>query len=808
MRWILVWCWRICRFALPFVAAGVIAVTGSLLYLAPRLPSVDVLRDVRFQEPLRVYSRDGLLLGEFGEMRCTPVRYDQVPEVMIQAVLAAEDDRFLHHRGVDFTGLARAAWELATTHSIQSGGSTITMQVARNYFLSREQTFLRKFNEILLAIQIERELDKHQILELYLNKIFLGYRAYGIEAAAQVYYGRPTGQLSLDEVALIAGLPKAPSALNPLDNPERARIRRDWVLGRMLELGFIDRAAHDAAVAAPVAASYHGSHVELPAAYAAEMVRAEMVARYGHAAYVDGYSVQTTVDSRLQRQAQKAVERGVLAYDARHGFRGAESRLDPATPAQWHAALAKIPAVDGLEPAVVTRVGERDIDVLDKAGATLTIGWERGLSSARRFMSPDFRGPSPQSARELVAAGDVVRITKDEQGWRLSQLPAVQAAIVSLDAADGAIRALVGGLDFGSSKFNRIAQARRQPGSNIKPFIYAAAMENGFTPASIINDAPIVFHDPGLEKAWRPENDTGKFYGPTSLRTALVNSRNLVSIRLLQQLGVDKAIDYLSRLGFDRGDLVPNLSLALGTPSITPLRLVAAYAILANGGYRVEPYLIQEVRRVDGELVARAEAPRACPDCVGPPPVAPAAEAASIEEVMAAPPPTADAPVATVAPRVMDPRVAFMIDNILKDAVKHGTGRRALELERADIAGKTGTTNGPTDAWFSGYVGMVVTTAWLGFDENTPLGRQEYGGSAALPIWVDFMREATRDMPLNVRALPVGLVNVRIDRQTGLLAAPGQGDAVFELFPLENVPSVTPSGDSYAPDEYNTQDIF
>jgi len=804
MRSILVWSWRLCRLALPPIAAGVIAVTGSLLYLAPRLPSVEVLRDVRFQEPLRVYSRDGQLMGEFGEMRCTPVPYDRIPPLLVQAVLAAEDDRYLHHRGVDFTGLARAAWELATTRSIQSGGSTITMQVARNYFLSREQTFLRKFNEILLALQIERELDKHQILELYLNKIFLGYRAYGIEAAAQVYYGRPVEQLSLDEMALIAGLPKAPSALNPLDNPERARARRDWVLGRMLELGYIDRGAHDAAVAAAIAAHYHGPRIELHAEYAAEMVRAEMISRYGHAAYVDGYVAQTTIDGPLQREAQRAVEHGLLAYDARHGFRGPEAHLDGSTPGEWLARLARIPTVAGLEPAVVTRVGEREIDVLTR-GESVRIGWERGLSSARRYMSPDYRGPSPKSAAELVAPGDVVRLAADEQGWRLSQLPAAQAALVSLDAADGGIRALVGGLDFSYSKFNRIAQARRQPGSNIKPFIYAAAMENGFTPASVINDAPIVFHDPGLEKVWRPENDTGKFYGPTSLRTALVNSRNLVSIRLLQQLGVDKAIDYLARLGFQRADLAPNLSLALGTPSITPLSLVSAYAILANGGYKVEPYLVSEVRRVGGEPVWRAEPRRACPACLGNTPVR---EAASIEEVLAEPAPQAEAAPEQTAPRVMDPRVAYMIDSILRDAVKHGTGRRALELKRGDIAGKTGTTNGPTDAWFSGYAGMVVTTTWLGFDENTPLGRQEFGGSAALPIWVDFMREATRELPAYVRPMPVGLVNVRVDRQTGLLAAPGQRDAVFELFPLENVPSVTPSGDAYPSDEYNTQDIF
>ena len=779
------------------------AITGSLLYLAPRLPSIESLRDFRFQEPLRVYTRDGALIGEFGEMRSTPVHYEQVPQVLLQAVLAAEDDRFLHHRGVDLQSLARAAWELATTRSIQSGGSTITMQVARNYFLSREQTFVRKFNEILLAIQIERELSKQQILELYLNKIFLGHRAYGVQAAAQVYYGRPIDQLTLDEAALIAGLPKAPSALNPIDDPQRSRERRDWVLGRMLALGYIDAEAHAAAVAAPITARYHGARIELPAQYAAEMVRAEMITRYGLQAYSDGYVVHTTIDGTLQRQAQQAVQNGLLAYDRRHGFRGPELHLAGTSAQEWLPQLARLRAVGSLQPAVVTHVGEHQIEVLTTS-ETVSIGWERGLANARRYIDPDRRGPPPTTASELVAPGDVVRIVADEAGWRLAQLPAVQAALVSLDMNDGAVRALVGGLDFEQSKFNRVAQARRQPGSNIKPFIYAAAMENGFTPATVINDAPIVFNDPGLAKVWRPENDSGKFYGPTSLRTALVNSRNLVSIRLLQQLGVQRAIDYLVRLGFERADLVPDLSLALGTPSVTPLRLVAAYAVIANGGYRVEPYLIAEVQHVNGDVLWHAAPARACADCTPAAPVE-AREAASLEELL-----NEDATKAqpATAPQVMDPRVAFMIDSILKDAVKHGTGRRALELARADVAGKTGTTNGPTDAWFSGYAGELVTTAWIGFDENTPLGHQEFGGSAALPVWVDFMREATHSMPLHMRPLPVGLVNVRIDPATGLLAAPGQRDAVFELFPLENVPSVTPDGDNFLRDEYNTLDIF
>ena len=815
MRLILVWCRLFCWLAFPAIALGLLSLSGTYLYLSPRLPSVEVLRDIKLQEPLRVFSKDGKLMGEFGEMRRTPVHYDQVPAMLIQAILAAEDDRFLQHRGIDLPSLARAAWELATTRSIQSGGSTITMQVARNYFLSRDQTFVRKFNEILLALRIERELDKHQILELYLNKIFLGYRAYGVEAAAQVYYGRPIAELSLDETALIAGLPKAPSVLNPLDNPARAKIRRDWILGRMLELGYIDASAHAAAINASVSASYHGAHIELQAEYAAEMVRAEMISRYGRAAYEDGYSVYTTLDGALQTQAQQAVVRGLLAYDSRHGFRGAEMHFDG--PRQkWAESLRTISAVSGLEPAVVTRVEEQSIEVQDRNGALIELSWEQGLRNARRYISEDYRGAAPKTATEIAAPGDVVRILRQEGSWRLVQVPAAQAALVSLDASDGSIRAIVGGIDFRYSKFNRAAQALRQPGSNIKPFIYAAAMENGFTPASIINDAPVVFQDPDLDKVWRPENDSGKFYGPTSLRTALVNSRNLVSIRLLQQLGIPKAVDYLCEIGFNRADVPPNLSLALGTLSTTPLRLVSAYAMLANGGYHVEPYLIEEVRRVSGEVIERTRPRRACRECA-PATTTPAAgfeEAASMEELLAMDDNAnkSGSEVPDIAPQPMDPRVAYMIDSILKDAIKHGTGRRALELKRTDVAGKTGTTNGPTDAWFSGYVGNVVTTAWLGFDNNTPLGRQEYGGSAALPIWIDYMREATRGIPTQERPRPAGLVSVRIDPQTGLLATPEQTDASFELFPLESVPTITANGDEYtdpyAQPKYETLEIF
>ena len=802
---------RLCAIAFPFMALGLMGMMGTYLYLSPRLPSVEVLRDVRDQEPLRVYSSDGLLIGEFGEMHRTPVRFDEVPQPLVDAFLAAEDDRFLVHGGIDIPGLLRAAWELATTHSIQSGGSTITMQVARNYFLTREQSFMRKFTEILLALRIERELDKHQILELYLNKIFLGYRAYGIEAAAQVYFGRSIAELSLAQSAMIAGLPKAPSIWNPLDNPARALGRRDWILGRMLDLGYIADSEYQKALAEPVAASYHGSRIELRADYAAEMVRAEMIRRYGIDAYTGGYVVKTSLDGRLQRQADAAVAGGLLAYDKRHGWRGPERHLEEPETA-WPAALTAIPAIAGLQAAVVTRVEEKSIAVHVSDGRKIVIGWEEGLSSARPFISSDYRGPAPKSAADIVRRGDVVRVqTLDDGTHRLSQVPAVQGALVSLDAKDGSILALVGGLDFRQSKFNRVAQALRQPGSNIKPFIYAAAMEHGFTPASMINDAPVVFQDPGLEKVWRPENDSGKFYGPTSLRNALVNSRNLVSIRLLQQLGIPIAVDYLAGLGFERESIPPNLSLALGTLVTTPLRIASAYAALANGGYRVEAHLLREISKVNGDVVATIEPLRACLDCTSLPQPA-AREAGSLEELLQQGPASAPTAPGTLAPRVMDPRAAYIIDSILKEAVKRGTGRRAMELKRDDIAGKTGTTNGPMDAWFSGYVGTLVTTAWLGFDQNTPLGRQEFGGSAAVPVWVAYMREAARDIPPQERPRPEGLVSVRVDPQTGLLAGAGQANAIFELFPLENVPTVTPDGDAYQdpykPDEYDTHEIF
>lgn len=792
-------------------AATVLVLAAAYLYLSPDLPSVEVLRDVRLQTPLRVYTRDGLLIGEFGEQRRTPIRFEEVPPQFTAALLAAEDHDFYRHHGVDLSGLLRATGQLVRTGRIQTGGSTITMQVARNYFLNHARTFSRKFNEILLALQIERQLDKHEILELYFNKIFLGHRAYGIEAAAQVYYGKSIQELDLAQLAMIAGLPKAPSVNNPLANPARALERRNWILGRMLELGYIDQQAHDEASERPVTARYHGPAVALEAGHVAEMVRQEVVARYGTASYTDGYVAHATIDSRLQRRAQQAVVDSLLAYDRRHGYRGPEAELvdDPTPDRQhWLEALRARPGYGGLRAAVVTAVEERSLRALLADGSEVEVAWEHGLSSARPRLDVNRLGPRPGRADEVVAPGQVVRlrwVRAEDDGdgapkgaWHFSQLPDAQAALVALEADTGAVVSLVGGFDFGLSKFNRATQAQRQPGSAFKPFLYSAALEHGFTAASLINDAPVVFEDTQLANEWRPVNDSGQFYGPTRLRRALYLSRNLVSIRLLRSMGIDWTRTYLERFGFQAATLPRDLSLALGSNTTTPLALTRAYATLANGGYEVQPHVLERVENLRGEVLYQARFPRVCHDCR---PVAEAADLAiSIEELESAT--MADILQGTEAPPpepppaelVMDPRVAFIIDDILHDVVRRGTGRRALALQREDLAGKTGTTNGPTDAWFAGYGGGLVSTVWLGFDQYQPLGRNEYGASAALPAWVEYMAEALRDRPLYFQRQPEGLVSLRIDPASGLRARSGQPDALFEYFRVENAPRETAGG--------------
>jgi penicillin-binding protein 1A len=759
---------------------------GLYWYLAPKLPPIDSLKDVQLQEPLRVYSKDGRLIAEFGEKRRTPLKFKQIPPLMVNAVLAAEDERFYQHPGVDWQGLTRAVVHVIRTGEKGPGGSTITMQVARNFFLGREKTYLRKINEILLALKIEKELTKDDILELYFNKIFLGHRAYGVEAAALVYYGSRLDELSIAQTAMIAGLPKAPSRFNPIVNPERAMARRNYVLGRMRELETITEEEYQVAVATPVTARLHGLSVEVEAPYVAEMVRAYAEELLGEDAYTAGYRVYTTIDSHLQEAANQALRKNLLAYDQRHGYRVPEFHVDLEDPTvSVDAVLADIPATAGLLPAVVVGVEDKTVTAHAKIFGEIQIPWS-GLEWARAYVDENRRGPKLESAHDVLERGDVVRVQLQEDGWRLVQVPEVEGALVALDPEDGAILSLTGGYDFYRSKFNRATQAQRQPGSNFKPFIYSAALEYGFTPASIINDAPVVFDDPGLEAVWRPENYSGKFFGPTRLRVALYKSRNLVSIRLLRAIGIDYALEYLKRFGLDLDRIPHDLSLALGSGSVTPLEMATGYAVLANGGYLIEPYFVDRIEASDGSLWYQADPMRVCRDCDPKADVVVnlAANAALDEVVLA----DDEVDATPYAPRVLSPQNAWLMNSLMRDVITSGTGRRALRLRRSDLAGKTGTTNDQQDAWFSGFNQKLVTVTWVGFDQLRPLGRRETGAGAALPMWIDFMGVALDGMPEETLAQPDGLVTVRIDPESGLLASASQPGAVFETFRSENVP--------------------
>ncbi|MBT8140132.1 MAG: PBP1A family penicillin-binding protein [Gammaproteobacteria bacterium] len=796
------------------IASGLMVASAVYLYLNPQLPPVQALREANLQMPLRVYANKGELIGVFGEKFRTPLRMDEVPEQFVNAILAAEDDRFLKHRGVDIAGLLRAAFELLKSGEIQTGGSTITMQVARNFFLSSEQTFLRKFNEILLALKIERLLSKNEILELYINKIYLGKRAYGVAAASAIYYGKDIDELNIAQLAMIAGLPKAPSSFNPVTNPDRARTRRNWILGRMYKLGFIDEETFTLAREEPVTADYYGPMLELDAGYAAEMARAFAVARFGEEVYAQGMKVITTIDSSLQRSAEKAVVEGLQEYGERHGYRGPERRLGKISAAEAIKELKNIPQLRGTEPLMIQKFeapeGEGDTLVqkflaMDATGNSTLLEWRAASNPIARYIDENRRDPAVTDLSGLLAPGDVVRVQLHENNVaHITQIPEASASLIALQPFNGAIQAVVGGYDFESSKFNRATQAYRQPGSNFKPFIYAAAFEKGYTAASVINDAPIVFNDAQLETDWRPENASGKFYGPTTLRRALYLSRNLVSVRLLREMGIDEAIDYLERFKLSAGKFPRDLSLALGSYTVTPLEVASLYASIANGGYRVEPFIVSEIRDREDKLLYRANPALACDRCADQQAetlendnsqnsqaqnnnTALASEDSNSEvEIEVEPEPLAP----RYAERVIDERVAFILDSILQEVVQRGTGARANALGRTDLAGKTGTTNGPTDAWFSGYHPQLVATTWLGFDDNRLLGKREFGGSAALPMWMKFMREALRDMPVAVRNQPEGLVAVKIDRLTGLAPTASTTQTLFEKFREENAPEI------------------
>ncbi|MCO1332976.1 penicillin-binding protein 1A [Microbulbifer sp. OS29] len=832
------------------VAATAMALASIYLYLKPGLPSVESLRDIRLQTPLRVYSSDMKLIGEFGEKRRNPITIEQTPEPFIKAILAAEDSSFYSHNGVSIKGLMRAASQLIKTGSIQSGGSTLTMQVARNFFLSREQRFVRKFNEILLSLQIEQELTKDEILALYINKIFLGNRAYGFQAAAKVYYGRGIKDLNLAQWAMMAGLPKAPSTFNPIANPTRALVRRNWILKRMLDLGYIDQDEYKNSITAPVTASYHSRDLDLDAPYIAEMARKEAVDLFGDNAYTDGYQVITTIDSRLQESARDALQHGLETYDARHGYRGPEQRL-PAEllhdSDQLIDLLNEIPILGGLEPGVVTVVEPKKLQVQLRDRRVIEVPWSNGLDSIRPYISESTRGARLQSADKMFAPGDVIRLRRVEKNtkatesnsetivtavdeppqpdpladpsgkpeptepqvveeWVLTQVPEAQGALVSIEPEDGAIRALVGGYDFRQSHFNRVTQAARQPGSSFKPFIYASAIERGYTAASIINDAPIIFEETNLQDVWRPENDGGTFLGPTRLRMALYKSRNMVSIRLLQSLGLDYALGFVEGFGFERSKLARNLTIALGSSALTPLDMVRGYAAFANGGYRVEPYLVDRILDVNGEVRYQAQPLTVCRGCPQPgtgserlssEPVGlaelqmegeapnPGEEPAELRILPLEPLDPNKNQARPQAPRAMSAQTAYIMDSMLKDVIKKGTGRRARSMKRGDIAGKTGTTNGPRDAWFSGYSPHLATSAWVGFDSYGELGKNEYGGSAALPIWIDFMSSALEGLPERHLPQPDDIVTVRINPKNGLRTS---YDGMFEIFRTNRVP--------------------
>lgn len=739
-----------------------VIVVGILYYIEYELPNIDALNTVQLQVPLQIFSQDEKLIATFGEKRRIPIPYDQIPKPLIQAVLATEDQRYFQHAGVDIQGLGRAAVQLLITGRKLQGGSTITMQVARSFYLTRHKTFGRKLREILLAIKIEHRLKKEKILELYLNKVFLGNRAYGVEAASEVYYGKHLNELTVDQYAMLAGLPKAPSTLNPLANPVASKKRRDHVLLRMYDQGYIDNATYIKSINTPLNASYHDLRTEVKAPYVAELVREQLEQMYGDSIYTDGFKVYTTIESRLQDAANVAVRDNLLAYDQRHGYRGAEKNLGiPAVDNMegWEQLLRKMPVINSLEPAAVVEMTTQTITVLRSNGDLTIIPWA-GLSWARKQVNSDYLGPKPRRAEQIVKLGDVVRVILTPTGYQLAQMPKAEAGLVALSPQNGAILAMAGGFDFQTSKFNRITSAQRQPGSSFKPFIYSAALEKGYTLATVINDAPIVIENPTDNSLWRPQNDSHKFYGPTRLRTAIIESRNLVTIRLLAFMGLPYALDYVQHFGFSRAQLPPGLSLALGTALVTPLQMAQAYAVFANGGLRVVPYAIDSIRNSQDDIIYQAKPLIAC--------------TSNCKKDIA------------IAPRVISAQNAFLVTSALRDVIQRGTAKLAKNLGRHDLAGKTGTTQNQVDAWFAGYSPDIVAISWMGFDYNQSL--HEYGNKAALPMWMQFIQSALKGKPERTLEQPQGIVNIRIDSMTGKRAPADDPVAMFEYFMQPYVP--------------------
>ena len=817
---------RLLRYALYLALAGVLlgaAALGTAYWLiSPSLPSVETLKDVRLQVPLRITSADDRLIATFGETKRTPVRIQDVPDRLKKAFIAAEDADFYTHKGIDVGGIARAVWLTVTTGSKHvAGGSTITQQVARMFFLSSEVSYTRKLREIFLAFRIENALSKDEILELYLNKAFFGHRSYGIAAAAEFYYGKTLDQLDLAECAMLASIPKFPSTGNPISRPQRALERRGYVLGRMLENRFVNQADYTAAMQEPDLARAHEPPVEVDAPYFAELVRQETIERLGNNALTDGYVVHTTLSAVNQDAANRALRTALMNYDQRHGWRGAEGHVDlaaDAARADWDNALADYRPIAGLAPALVTESDKNraTLQLADGTSAELDLA---AVAWARPHIDDDRRGAAPKSVSEVLKRGDVVRLARGAEGeWKLSQVPAAEAALVALNPADGAIESMVGGFSFLRSKFNRATQAARQPGSGFKPFLYSAAFDHGFTPASVLNDAPVSFPDPSRpDGVWTPKNDDDSFQGPIRLREALVKSVNLVSVRLLDAIGVRYAREYITRFGLPLDQIPENLSMALGTASVAPLGMARGYAVFANGGYLVDPYMIASISDRDGNVVYQADPARVCTDC-------PAAQAAASSEPAAggtaaallnpigsahASPAPSGQPHA--APRAIDPRNAYLVTSLMRDVVRRGTGSAAMTLKRNDLAGKTGTTNDHRDAWFSGFNSRLVVSCWVGFDDFSSLGRGEFGAKAALPIWIDYMRTALKDVPEQPFDMPPGITRVRIDAGSGLLASAGDSGAILEVMKVEDatrLASQPPQVDDPNGEQHEAYDVF
>jgi len=737
--------------SLALVAACVAMLTVVLLW--PNLPSLEVLTSYRPKIPLRVYSAEGDLIGEFGEEKRALVKIQDVPQVMKQAILAAEDDRFYQHGGVDYVGALRAAY--ANIQGRREGASTITMQVARTFFLTREKTFARKLSEVLLAFKIEANLTKDQILELYLNQIFLGQRAYGFQAAANIYFGKNLKDVSPAEAAMLAGLPQAPSRQNPLVNPKRAQQRQHYVLRRMHDLGWLTPDIYKKSLAEPLKLNHdQRESFAFKADYVAEMARAAVFEQYGEPAYVSGLKVYTTVRRKDQEEAFAALRQGVLEYDRRHGYRGPEGRvelpegekeLDEAV----EEALAEREPVGDLVAAVVLAANAKEVTAVMRRGDIVKVK-EEGL----KFVARSLADKNPDRA---IRRGAIVRLQAGDKGaWMIGQVPKVEAALVSLDPANGAIHGLAGGFDFGANKFNHVTQAWRQPGSSFKPFIYSAALEKGFTAATVLNDAPFVIEASKTGgQLWEPKNYDGKYEGPMRLRTALAKSKNMISIRLLQAIGPGYAQDYIRRFGFDPKMHPAYLTMALGAGSATPLQMAAAYATFANGGYRVKPWFIKKIVDDRGETLYSAN-----PEVAG-----------------------------ESAERVLDPRNAFLMATLMRDVVRYGTAARAMSLGRQDLAGKTGTTNDHIDAWFAGFHPTLAAVAWIGFDTPANLGANETGGHAALPIWMAYMGKVLKGVPEADLDPPSGVVAVNINPATGL-REPGGASRTLEFFYQEAQPAV------------------